>query len=376
MPATEVDGATRVRWSRRKYVDRSPIRTCTCTPVSVVVPPDAVTASFSTRCEGGSIVARERGDRPGDAQRLGKAGGREGLRRPGVVRVCATGAVVAVAHGHEIRLADGRVPGRLLGGGDPTRARREERGRDRALVPDDPVRGIGHRGRRGRRLMLDRAVHLAARVGERIEVGGRVAGGNGIGASGDGLALERRQRPRRRHLARHDPAQVLLEADDIHALDARSGLDHPERAVPVLADKADPGRVVQAQRLRARVDLHRGDERLGEATGGLVHELQVAARPTRLEPVGALRQGFRVAGGVLERHPRRGAEVHGRARRQQHPLVHRAGKRRDVGAGEVVIEDLDVAPAVLGIAERPVLRHADAVPPAVPGERELRRPLS
>ena len=42
----------------------------------------------------------------------------------------------------------------------------------------------------------------------------------------------------------------------------------------------------------------------------------------------------------------------------------------DAGAGEVVLEDLPVAPAVLGVAERAVLRHADAVPPAVAGQRE------
>src|SRR4029077_4191045 len=41
-------------------------------------------------------------------------------------------------------------------------------------------------------------------------------------------------------------------------------------------------------------------------------------------------------------------------------------------AREVVLEDLLMRPAVLGVAERAVLGHSDAVPPAVAVQREQR----
>ncbi len=243
------------------------------------------------------------------------------------------------------------------------------------LVPDDLVGGGGDgRGRRGR-LVLDRPVHLAAGVGVGVEEARRVAGRDGVGAGGDGLRLQRRRRPRCRHLARDDAAQVLLEADHVDAQQARARDQHPERSVPVVAGEADPGGVLELQRPGAGVDRHRGDQALRHPAGRPADELEVPGRAAALEMVEARRELLGLAGRVLESHPRRRAEVDGRAGREQHPLGHRAVQRPDMGAGEVVAEDLGVAPAVLGVAERAVLGHADAVTPAVAGQREHRRGL-
>ena len=61
---------------------------------------------------------------------------------------------------------------------------------------------------------------------------------------------------------------------------------------------------------------------------------------------------------------------------QQHPLGGGRRQQADAGVGVVVAEDLLVGPAVLGVAERAVLGHADAVAPAVPVQREQGRPGS
>src|SRR6185312_4256527 len=104
-------------------------------------------------------------------------------------------------------------------------------------------------------------------------------------------------------------------------------------------------------------------------------ELEVPGRSAPLKVVEARGELLGVTGGVPQRHPRRRAEVHRRAGREQHALGHRGGQRGDVRAGEVVVEHLHVAPAVLGVAEGAVLGHADAVAPAVARQGEHGRRL-
>ncbi len=339
------------------------------------MPPDEVTPRLEDALRRAVDGHRHRADHSGEAEHLRETGGGVGGDRPVVVRIGAAGGVVAVDHRHEIRLARRRPPGCLLGRGAPARAGREERRRDRVPVPDDPMDGGGDGGGRRGRLVLDRPVHLAAGVGIGVEGAGGVPGGDGVGAGGDGLRLQGGRRPRRGHLARDDATQVLLDADEVDAQQARPGDQHPERAVPVIADEADAGGVVQLQRLGTGVDRDRGDQAFGHRPRRAADELEMPGGPTDLQVVEAGRELLGRAGRVAERHAGGGAEVHRRPGRQQHALGRPRRQRPDVRAREVVVEDLGVAPAVLGVPERAVLGHADAVPPAVAGQRENRRGL-
>ncbi len=108
----------------------------------------------------------------------------------------------------------------------------------------------------------------------------------------------------------------------------------------------------------------------------LFDELQTARRAARLQAVGAGgRSVIAVPGGVRSVIPDDAPKCTAEPDESSTRSVTEPVKRRHVGAGEVVVEDLGVAPAVLGVAERAVLRHADAVPPAVAGQREHRRAL-
>ena len=60
------------------------------------------------------------------------------------------------------------------------------------------------------------AVDLVACVREEVEARGRVALGERVRACSDGLSAQRFRMPARRHLPRHDAAQVSLERQAVH----------------------------------------------------------------------------------------------------------------------------------------------------------------
>ena len=77
--------------------------------------------------------------------------------------------------------------------------------------------GVGGGGFRG-----DAAIDLRAGVGVDVEAGATGVGGQGVGAAGDSLRLQRRGRPARGHLGSDDAADVALERDALD-LARRSG---------------------------------------------------------------------------------------------------------------------------------------------------------
>ncbi len=201
---------------------------------------------------------------------------------------------------------------------------------------------------------------------------GGAARGVGIGAHRHRLGADGGQRPRGRHLVGHDRGHVLLDRQPVDQKQRRSRPAEDEVAAPVVARIPDSRGVVELQRRGLRRHGDRCDEtRQHRLTAAEVHQLQLARRGAEPQPVVACRQRLgRQAGG---RHVRGGAERHVERlgpRHQQHPLLERCGHLGDMGAGEVMGEDVGILPAVLGVAQRAVLREPDAVPPAMPGERE------
>ncbi len=216
---------------------------------------------------------------------------------------CDEHALAAARHALEVRrrpLREDRRP--VLG--VPGAGRVVHRVDRLPLIRHDLARGLEH-GAVGERLLRACAVvHLAGRgVAEVVPLRRVVAEvGDRVRPSRDRLRLERleeRERPRP-HLGRHDPAEVLLEVDDVDDDHAAAGGPELELAADRLGAHADrvgveghqPDR--RALRRRAALALGDHDRRDGAAAPG-VREAGLAQ---------ALRQGLlALAVGRERRHP-------------------------------------------------------------------------
>src|SRR3954453_19603329 len=206
-----------------------------------------------------------------------------------------------------------------------------------------PLRRVDRRAR-VRALGLHTAVDLIAGVTVEVELLARGHVRERVRTCGDGLRLQRLDRPRRRHLRRHDALQVRLETDRVDDLhDLAVGRDAHPAAI---------GDVRDEQRLRGR-------ERVGRDEVGMAGERE-------------LRVQHDAPG--MEREPRPGRADdrprRGRLERDLLPRGEEDAHRRDLrmaerGGGVVVGEDPVVRPAVLRVAVGAPLAQAEAVPPAV-----------
>ena len=140
------------------------------------------------------------------------------------------------------------------------RRREEERRRDAAVPREHAAGGARHGDVRPRRLVGDAAVHLAARVGEEIEVLARLQRRERVRAGGDGLRLERGEAPVVRHLAADDAAHVVVERDRVDDGELAAAAPHDEQPVVRASVPASSGarRAVEDER-RAQRALHRDD---------------------------------------------------------------------------------------------------------------------
>ncbi len=235
--------------------------------------------------------ASERTD-PDTPSAVREAGGRVRLRRPRVVRVGAARAVVAIASRARGRAGRTWCPTpparRTCARPSSTRRtwsqpcpcsrrpcgrwRRPRRSRPATRARSGRTPGCGC-PRRRRRSRTD--------SGWRPRRSGPRRPGSCSAGSGHDAGISLGTTPRRYFSSPTTSTQSRLEPDSID----------PERAVPVVAGEADPGRVVQAQRLGARVDLHRGHEGLRDRRPwSCSTSCRWPLDAARLEPVGARRQ--------------------------------------------------------------------------------------
>jgi hypothetical protein len=161
--------------------------------------------------------------------------------------------------------------------------------------------------------------------------------------------------PRRGHLAGHDALDVGIDLDHVDGGDSAFGARAQLHVAAVGAAVDAVYRAAhQADRAARAHDLERpaeaGHDALalldGEAAAG-AHDLVERARVERrgARPAGPAEADVRVAG--LEQHAHAAARC-----------------AADLGALVVVGQDLAMVAAVLGVAVRAVLAHADAVPEA------------
>ena len=181
------------------------------------------------------------------------------------------------------------------------------------------------------------------------------ATGQGVRARGDGLRLDCRRKPGRRHLCRHDAVQVLLE---------RQNVDRAQPSVHDVDEQLPPVRAPERQRRSvSRRERERGSERLGRPTvdGKLqrAREGRLAGRKRVLEPV-AVVHSHRLAGGDRQLLlPVRQQDAD-------------RGRRRQTSRGARVVrrEDLVGREALQRVALGAPLSHADAVSVAVAADEE------
>ena len=329
------------------HVDRRPSAFRTWFPVNVtcVSSADEATKLF-TRPEA-PVSDRHARDRLRQLQLL-----RDRLRvvehrAPVVVR---RERVVGIRDRDEVRHVDaGRLERR---DGAAARRREEERVRDLAVVEDDLSLRRVDGGARGVRLGRDAAVHLAARVPVEVVRTALRQVRERVRARGDRLRFERGGRPLRRHLGRDDALQVLLEADRVDDVDQPA----VEREGELAAVRRSRRRTTGA----FAVILSGGSSALPSTVN-----VESSVERSRVER--RLR-----AGRIDDRPRRRRRERHLLLRRDENP--HRRDARLPERRPRVVVgEDLVVGEAVQRVAVRTPLAEADAVPPAVPGERDDRR---
>ena len=156
-----------------------------------------------------------------------------------------------VGVGHRDEIGNRRTVGEQIRVACRPAARRGEVVGRRHLAPveQDLALRVLHRLDAARRLRTEPAVDLAPRVG--VEHRSHLAHGESVGAGGHCLGFQRGERPVLRHLARHDPANVRVDPDDVHRLEL---LAHelnlkPERIAPV------HGRVVPYRNLLTAFNL-------------------------------------------------------------------------------------------------------------------------
>ena len=165
---------------------------------------------------------------------------------------------------------------------------------------------------------------------------------------------------------RDDAAQIALQ---------RHVVDHHEPAAVHHLDGAAVGSVVaevglgdEAQRAGRGLERRRGIERLAQRAGD---DLVAEARPgdRRGRAARDRRRGAR----TLHRVVVGAAELDGAQAAAEVDADDRVGDVRERDAGVVVLEDVLVVPAVLGVAVGAPLRHAHSVSPpvALDGERVL-----
>jgi len=263
----------------------------------------------------------------------------------------------------------------LLGGCAASPRGRGEVRHDRLARIQHDLPGGRVDGRRRRDpLRREAPVDLAALVRVEVEGAGRgLARRHRVGARGDGLRLERLGSPGRRHLARDDAAQVVLERDDVHDRESPGLREHAQSApvAPVAhgverrpGDRHRPA-VARAQRDGADPPAREhGARRVEQREAGRVFAHRDGARPRDRER--------RRPALVGRRQARRRAR-----RRLRQLLLEQHAHLRDAARPErralvVVGEDLLVRPALQRVALRAVLAHAHAVAVAVAGEREGR----
>ena len=294
--------------------------------------------------------------------------------RPGVVRVGAAGVVVAIRHRHQVGLADGRVPGRLLA----RRCARPSWTRRTWWRPRACTRRPGGWWRRPRpwtrpSLVLDRAEDLAARVRVGVERGRRSVAGGDRHRSGPRPPAPSARAAATTPASRWGRRRAGTSPGRRGRRTGGSSRTRSRRNEPCQWSPAKP---IPAES-SSRSGCEPGSTRTG-ATSPLVTAPEPVLTSCRwpLVPPGRNAVGARGSGGLRRPASRRvireaAPKCTAGPAEQQHPLgAPESGSGPTCGAGEVVGEDLPVAPAVLGVAERPVLRHADAVPPAVAGQRE------
>src|SRR5690606_28254942 len=90
--------------------------------------------------------------------------------------------------------------------------------RGAAVVGDDDTGGGCDGAVRARVLGLHTSVDLAVLGGAEVVPGAAIERGHRVAPGRDRLRLERLHRPGRRHLGRHDTAEVVLDTDDVHDL--------------------------------------------------------------------------------------------------------------------------------------------------------------
>ena len=218
------------------------------------------------------------------------------------------------------------------------------------------------------RVFLDADAHVSLGADVAVDVPG-LAGlpaPEPEGARRAGLRLEGFHRPLVEHLVRDHPAQVALE---------RHVVDHHEPAAVDDPDGAAVGPVVaevglgdEAQRAGLGRERRGCVEGLAQRAGDdLVAEARPGGRRGR-----AARDGPRGAR-TLHRVLVGAAELDGAQAAAQVHADHRVVDVGERDAGVVVLEDVLVDPAVLGVAVGAPLRHAHPVSPAVTldGERVL-----
>ncbi len=283
---------------------------------------------------------------------------RAGRPAPDLVRVLA----VAAAHGRVHAVDQGPV-------GPP-----EDR-----LPPGGAHRLVGPRG-----------AGAVAEIGLTVDLGAEHEGigevaradlGEHVGAGRHRLRLQRLGRRRGRHLARHEPAQELLERD---AVDRRQGAGRVERQVEPAAvgailprARGGPALVLHALHHEPGVALHQhrhGAVADAERRAGLARELDPAGwacqhlavdrGPHAVRPPQRLRRGAGarlapVGGGEQQRPP----VVHHPPRDAVH-APHRA--RLGADAGRLVASPL-------GLEPRP-RRHGELREQGAPGQDRGRRP--
>ena len=263
-------------------------------------------------------------------------------------------AVVGIADRDEIGPTRGaeRVGRRL---GPAARAGREQGQRHVAVVeqhlPCRHVDGLLP----GRCLGGDAEIGLAASVPVDVERGAGPPAREGVGARGDGLRLERRRKPGRGHLRRHDAVEVLLERQHVDRAELLARhVDEDPAPVAVAERERRPGRRRKRERrieslLRPAVDRElelrsecrrAGGERVVDAVAVLDGDRLLRRDGQRLLP-------------AREQDPDR--------------CCGRLGERRARVVGR---EDLVVRVALLRVALGSPLTHPHAVPVAVTADEE------
>ena len=244
-----------------------------------------------------------------EADRAAEREPRELLRLPAVVGRDLVGRVV---DRHEVRLRRA-VEEHVLDVRRAPARRGVEVGDDRAR----PRRsGSAPPSRRppgpSRPSALDAAVDLAADVAVDVEVAAGLARRERVGARRDGLGLERRRRPGRRHLPRDDAAHVVVDAGVLDAITPpNSGRS---TMCAVVGDAADRDRLGGAARARPSAP------RASDAAGGAVEHDLAGLAPALQRAADRRPPATRVPAGASRRDPRRRSPpARGCARRRPPP---------------------------------------------------------